>query len=173
MPPGGKPPARRGGRSGFGPTLSGHQDFIPSSERTQDNLDTLHHSLILPQATYKYTRIAPNEIRLLYILPADDKRDMIYTELRTVKLDKELFPRYHALLYTWGNEEPTEKVWIRKPESWPAHPRPHVKPIDKFFNRAWEIIKEKHRLKPNATFYVRPNLGDALRHLRNYPQDQS
>ena len=151
----------------------GHQDFIPSSERTQDNLDTLHRGLILPQATYKYTRIAPNEIRLLHILPADDKRDMIYTELRTVKLDKEPFPRYHALSYTWGNEEPTEKVWIRKPESWPAHPRPHVKPIDKFFNRAWEIIKEKHRLKPNATFYVRPNLGDALRHLRNYPQDQS
>ena len=175
MPPGGKNPTRRGGKSTFGPTLSGHQDFIPSSERTQDNLDTLRRGLILPQATYKYTRIAPDEIRLLHILPADNKRDMLHTELRTVSLSDPLL-HFVALSYTWGNEEPTEKVWIRKPESWPARPRPPIRPIDRFVNYAWELVKEKHRLKPNATFYVRPNLGDALRHLRNYSereQDQS
>ena len=175
MPPGGKNPPRRGGKSRFGPTLSEPQSFIPSFERTQDNLDTLRRGLILPQASYKYRRIASDEIRLLHILPADNKRDMIHTELRTVNLNDQLL-HYVALSYTWGNEEPTEKVWIRKPELWPARPRPPIRPIDRFVNHAWEIVKEKHRLKPNATFYVRPNLGDALRHLRNYSereQDQS
>ena len=175
MPPGGKKPPRRGGTSRFGSTLSEPHNFTPSFERTQDNLDTLRRGLILPQATYKYTRIADNEIRLLHILPADNKRDMLHTELRIVKSDDPLL-HYVALSYTWGNEEPTEKLWIRKPESWPASPRPPIKPIDRFVNHAWEIVKEKHRLKPNATFYVRPNLGDALRHLRNYSdreQDRS
>lgn len=100
---------------------------------------------------------------------------MLHTELRIAKRDDPML-HYVALSYTWGNEEPTEKVWIRKPESWPAHPRSPKRPIDRFVNYAWEVVKEKHRLKPNATFYVRPNLGDALRHLRNYSereQDQS
>ena len=175
MPPGGKKPPRRGGKSRFGSTLAEPHDLIPSFERTQDNLDTLRRGLILPQSTYKYTRIKHNEIRLLHILPADNKRDMLHTELRIAKRDDPML-HYVALSYTWGNEEPTEKVWIRKPESWPAHPRSPRRPIDRFVNYAWEVVKEKHRLKPNATFYVRPNLGDALRHLRNYSereQDQS
>ena len=171
MPPGGKKPLRRVRTSRFDSTLSEPHSFTPSLERTQDNLDTLRRGLILPQATFRYTRIADDEIRLLHILPTDDKRDMLHTEVRIAKSDDTLL-HYVALSYTWGNEEPTEKLWIRKPESWPASPRPPNKPIDRFVNHAWEIVKEivkeKHRLKPNATFYVRPNLYDALRHLRNY-----
>lgn len=175
MPPGGKKPTRRGGKSRFGSPFSERQTFIPNFERAQDNLDILRRGLILPQPTYKYTPIARDEIRLLHLLPADNKGDMLHTELRTAKLHDPLL-HFVALSYTWGYEEPTEKLWIRKPESWPARPRPPSRPIDRFVNYAWEVVKEKQRLKPNATFYVRPNLGDALRHLRNYSereQDQS
>ena len=121
MPPGGKKPLKRVRTSRFDSTLSESHNFTPSLERTQDNLDTLHRGLILPQATYKYTRIADDEISLLHILPADDKRDMLHTELRTAKSDYPLL-HYVALSYTWNNEEPTEKLWIRKPESWRASP---------------------------------------------------
>ncbi|KAG8533880.1 uncharacterized protein KY384_001621 [Bacidia gigantensis] len=164
MPPGGKRPERRTGKSRFRPSDAGLTDVVPSLERTQDNLDSLYRGLILPQATHKYIPLGPHEIRLLHLLPADNKGDMLYAELKNVRLDDTRL-QYLALSYTWGYEEPTQRMWIRKPELPLRAPRT---PIDRFINHARETIMEKQKLKPNATFYVRPNLGEALRHLRNY-----
>ena len=123
--------------------------------------------MILPQATHKYNPLGAQEIRLLHLLPADNKGDMLYAELKNVRLaDSQV--HYLALSYTWGYEEPTERMWIRKPELPLRSPR---RPIDRFINHAREKIMEGQKLRPNATFYVRPNLSDALRHLRNYSNE--
>ena len=146
-----------------------------SAQRTKDNLDQLHRGLFVPEGTYKYTSIGPNQIRLLHLLPADNKGDMISSELKVVDLD-DVDLHYEALSYTWGTEEPTEKIWIRG-EPQPAQ-RPETPPNSATASRAkrafqerarqeMEKEREKERRAPK-TFYVRPNLSDALRHLRDY-----
>ena len=147
-----------------------------SSQRKKDNLDHLRRKLFPSKSTYRYTPIRKDEVRLLYLSPAESKRDMISAELKVVKLDDKLF--FEALSYTWGFEEPTEKIWLR-PMARPASPQPVQIPSQLpisggekarlvFKNHVRQII-EKYRSTPKE-FYIRPNLSEALRHLREYPE---
>ena len=119
---------------------------------------------VLPSSTYTYTPLGPNEIRLLHVFPADNKSDTILSALKVAKLDDSHL-RYEALSYTWGHEDATEELWIQTG-------RQSTKPSRRILRSTG---REEGEI--NKTFYVRPNLSDALRHLRNYsgssPQQSS
>ena len=144
----------------------------PRSKKAKDNLNALYSAIVLPRATYRYSPLRPNEIRLLHLFPADNKTDLISSELRVASLDD---PRlqYEALSYTWGHGEATEKMWIQgggqrareQPDQTPEQ-RSTVKARERLRAILWRVAQE--RREKNRTFYVRPNLSDALRHLRNY-----
>ena len=144
----------------------------PSSKRARGNLDILYNEIVLPRATYRYSPLRLNEIRLLHLFPADNKTDLISSELKVASLgDPRL--RYEALSYTWGHGEATEKMWIqgggqrnrKKPNETPEQ-RSTATPKERFRAAIWRVAQEEK--EKNKTFYVRPNLSDALRHLRNY-----
>ena len=84
----------------------------PRSKKAKDNLDTLYNGIVLPKATYRYSPLGPNEIRLLHLFPADNKNDLISSELKVARLDDPRL-RYEALSYTWGDGEATERMWIQ------------------------------------------------------------
>ena len=139
------------------------------SWKTKRYLEVLDSEVVLPRGTYTYTPLGPNEIRLLHLFPADNKSDMIASELKVATLDDNHL-RYQALSYTWGHEEATEKLWIQTGGQLSAKtPRHGIKPL------LWRAALEER--EKSKTFYVRPNLSDALRHLRNYsassPQQSS
>ena len=119
---------------------------------------------VLPRGTYTYTPLGPNEIRLLHLFPADNQNDMILSALKVAKLDGSHL-QYQALSYTWGYEDATEKVWIQTGGQ-------STQPSRRILRSTGREEGESNR-----TFYVRPNLSDALRHLRNYsgssPQQSS
>ena len=135
-------------------------------------LEVLDSEVLLPRGTYTYSPLGPNEIRLLHLFPADNKSDMIASELKVATLDDNHL-RYQALSYTWGHEEATKKLWIQtggqqvprqpsEPSGQPSAKTPGSR-FGSLLQRA--ALEEKEKSK---TFYVRPNLSDALRHLRNY-----
>ena len=149
-----------------------HEAGAPSSKKARHNLDILYNEIILPKATYTYSPLRPNEIRLLHLFPADNKTDLISSELKVASLgDPRL--RYEALSYTWGHEEATEKMWIqgggqrarKQPNETPGQ-RSTATPKERLRALIWRVAHEEK--EKNKTFYVRPNLSDALRHLRNY-----
>lgn len=148
------------------------QDGVPRSKKTRHNLDVFYSGLVLPRGTYRYNPLGPNEIRLLYLFPADNKNDLLASELKVARLD-DLHLRYEALSYTWGHEEATEKLWIqsggqqvpRQPSKSSRQPSAET-PRKRLQAIVWRIARE--RMEKNKTFYVKPNLSDALRHLRNY-----
>ena len=136
------------------------------------NLSLFYNELVPRTGTYQYTPIGPNEIRLLHLFPADNKSDLLSSELKVARLDDPLI-RYEALSYTWGYEEPIEKIWIqgdmqraRQQSSGSSRPWSGLAPVAKFKAIALYLAKEER--EKNKTFYVRPNLSDALRHLRDY-----
>ena len=148
---------------------------VSNTQRTKDNLDQLQRGLFVPEGTYKYAPIGPNEIRLLHLLPADNKGDMITSQLKVASLDDESL-HYEALSYTWGTDEPTEKMWIQGGEQHLSQPSDQL-PTSRPANPAKRMLQdrareemEKERRAPK-TFYVRPNLSDALRHLRDYADE--
>ena len=144
----------------------------PSSKKAKDNLDILYNEIILPKATYRYSPLRPNEIRLLHLFPADNKNDLISSELKVASFDDPRL-RYEALSYTWGHEEATERMWIqgggqrarKQPNENPEHGSTAT-PRERLRAAIWRVAQEEK--EKNKTFYVRPNLNDALRHLRNY-----
>ena len=147
-------------------------DEAPRSKKAKDNLDTLYNGIVLPRATYRYSSLGPNEIRLLHLFPADNKNDLISSELKVASLDDPRL-RYEALSYTWGDGEATERMWIqgggkrdRKQPNETSEQRSTATPIERLRAIIWRVAQEEK--EKNRTFYVRPNLSDALRHLRNY-----
>lgn len=154
------------------PADSEPQDGVPRSKKTRQNLDVFYSGLVLPRGTYRYNPLGTNEIRLLYLFPADNKNDLLASELKVARLDDPHL-RYEALSYTWGHKEATEKLWIqsggqqvpRQPSISSGQPSAET-PRKRLQAIVWRIARE--RMEKNKTFYVRPNLSDALRHLRNY-----
>ena len=148
------------------------QAEAPSSKKAKHNLDILYNEIVLPRATYRYSPLRPNEIRLLHLYPADNKTDLISSELKVARLgDPRL--RYEALSYTWGHEEATEKMWIqgggqraRQQRHESQEQRSAATPRERLQAAILRIAQEER--ERNKTFYVRPNLSDALRHLRDY-----
>ena len=148
------------------------QAGAPSSKKAKHNLDILYNEVMLPRATYRYSPLRPNEIRLLHLYPADNKTDLISSELKVARLgDPRL--RYEALSYTWGLEEATEKMWIQgggrrarqQPNESPEQ-RSAATPRERLRAAILRVAQDER--ERNQTFYVRPNLSDALRHLRDY-----
>ena len=147
---------------------------IPSSKRAKDNLRLFYNELVPLKGTHRYSKLGPKEIRLLYVYPADTKSDSIQSELKVVRLDDRGI-RYEALSYTWGHEEPTERMWIQgNPQQAPQHiseeseSRSTMTPRERLRAVAWDVARAER--EKNKTFYVKPNLSDALRHLRDYSQ---
>ena len=128
--------------------------------------------MVLPKSTYTYTPLGRNDIRLLHLFPADNKNDMILSALKVASIyDSDL--QYQALSYTWGHEDATEPLWIQtggqQAPRQPSEPsgQPSAKTLkSKSQTAAWSTAR--HERERNKTFYVRPNLSDALRHLRSY-----
>ena len=145
----------------------------PGLKRVKENLTVFYNELVLPTGTYKYSPLGPNEIRLLHLFPADSVNDLIQTELKVARLDDPAM-RYEALSYVWGHDEPTEKMWIQSsgqetPQSPTESPqsRSAMTPRERFRAVGWNVASRER--EKNKTFYVRPNLDHALRHLRDYP----
>ena len=144
----------------------------PRSKKAKDNLQYLYNEIVLPRPSYRYSPLRPNEIRLLHLFPADNKIDMISSELKVASLNDPRL-RYEALSYTWGHGEATEKMWIqgggqraRKQPNETPEQRSTATPKERLRAAIWRVAQEER--EKNRTFYVRPNLSDALRHLRNY-----
>ena len=148
------------------------EDGVPSSKKAKANLDILYNEIVLPRSTYRYSPLRPNEIRLLHLFPADNKNDLISSELKVASLDDPRL-RYEALSYTWGEKQATHKMWIqgggqraRQQLSETPEQQSTVTPRERLRAAIWRVAQEEK--EKNRTFYVRPNLNDALRHLRNY-----
>ena len=148
------------------------EDTAPSSKKAKENLDFLFNEIVLPRATYRYSPLRPNEIRLLHLYPADNKNDMLSSELKVASLEDPRL-RYEALSYTWGDKEATHKMWIqgggrrarKQPNETPKQQSTLTR-RERLRAILWRVAQEEK--EKNKTFYVRPNLNDALRHLRNY-----
>ena len=145
----------------------------PGLKRVKENLTVFYNELVLPTGTYRYSPLGPNEIRLLHLFPADSVNDLIQTELKVARLDDPAM-EYEALSYVWGHDEPTEKMWIQSsgqetPQSPTESPqsRSAMTPKERFRAVGWNVASRER--EKNKTFYVRPNLDHALRHLRDYP----
>lgn len=80
-------------------SIAGHDAF-----RTSTRFTPRMHSNYAPLDS------ATKEIRLLTILPALSEEAPLQTSLRTVSLRDD--PKFEALSYTWGNDEPRNKITI-------------------------------------------------------------
>ena len=113
----------------------------------------------LPQSNYKYKRLGENEIRLLRLHAADSSTDTIECSFDAYDLCEPSDHMYDALSYTWGTNDPVQKIIIRTPKE-------------------ESIGTGKSRLQSIVTgtiikkrVYVRPNLEDALRQFRDTQED--
>ena len=112
-----------------------------------------------PKSTiFKYKPLGEGQIRILRLHAAESSTDTIECSLDAYDTD-ELRNQYDALSYTWGNEEPTQKILLRtsqEPTTGTGRAR--------FQSAIRQTI-------PNKRFYIRPNLEDALRQFRDNQDD--
>ena len=147
-----KRPGRLIGKSMPRSPASDYSVDIANPHRTNQNLNALQRGFLLPQNTYSYDKIAPNQIRLLYLMPAGNKNDTINCMLKVAKLD-DVSTHYEALSYTWGYEPALEEIRIQKPRG--------------------KSFKDVGRsLMDHKVFYIRPSLDGALRYLRDYSAEE-
>ncbi|KAH7390249.1 heterokaryon incompatibility protein-domain-containing protein [Cadophora sp. MPI-SDFR-AT-0126] len=109
---------------------------------------------------YTYCAIEPDEIRLLLLSPGKHG-DKIYCSLKTLELERILRKklRYQALSYCWGDEQPTDVVFLQDMSvSQPAMPTRRD---------SWSLDTQTSP-RPLA---VRPNLIAALHRLRSETED--
>ncbi|KAH7091425.1 heterokaryon incompatibility protein-domain-containing protein [Paraphoma chrysanthemicola] len=112
---------------------------------------------------YEYTRIEPDEIRLLFILPAMKHEMDVQVVMNTYK-DIEVGPdlqEYEALSYHWGPGPADKPIWLSYEEDTPQETPKHS-----FISLAvLEHLVRDH--EKGKRLYVRPNLDKALRYLRS------
>ena len=113
----------------------------------------------LPKSDYKYQHLGENEIRLLRLHAAESSTDTIVCSFKTVNLNN-LHQVYDALSYTWGTEEPTQKIvlhtrWVRSNTTGKARLK----------NLAQKLSADEDGIIKSKV-YVRPNLEDVLRQFR-------
>lgn len=119
----------------------------------------------LPKSDYKYQHLEENEIRLLRLHAAESSTDTIVCSFKTVNLHK-LNQVYDALSYTWGTEEPTQKIvlhtrWSRSTATGAARLK----------NAVQKLSADEHGIMKSKV-YVRPNLEDVLRQFRGTDSHQ-
>lgn len=103
---------------------------------------------------YKYTRIQRDHVRLLVIKPGNHAEDM-YVSLLAVsdeQLGTDDYP-YCALSYHWGDGDYNHTIFVQEDAS----------------SRSLKTLNDvaKHAAKQPKKFMVKPNLHEALRHLRD------
>jgi hypothetical protein len=153
-----KRPGRLTGKSLAQPPNSDVSNEVLDPQRARENLRILQRGMVLPESTYTYTPIAPNQIRLLHLHPAVKKSDTIVCTLKEANLDDPEL-RYEALSYTWGYEEPTQEILIQQgAQEIRNQPGPR------------SLKSLGHAM--HKRLCIRPNLDDALRYLRDYSDDQ-
>jgi hypothetical protein len=151
----GSDPKRPGRLIGKSKPLSPASDYsvdIVNPQRTNQNFSILQRAFLLPENTYSYDKIAPNQIRLLHLMPAGNKNDTINCMLKVARLD-DASTHYEALSYTWGYEAATEEIRIQKPKG-----------------RSFKDVGRS--LTEYKIFHIRPNLDSALRYLRDYSAEE-
>ena len=108
----------------------------------------------LPKSNYEYKRLGRSQFRILRLHAAESSTDTIECSLEICDLE-ELSNHYDALSYTWGNEEPTQKILLRTSQE------PSTGTGKARFRSLANVMIIKKRV------YIRPNLEDALRQFRD------
>ena len=106
------------------------------------------------KSDYEYKELGENQIRILRLHAAESPTDTIECSLEAYDIDDLSNQKYDALSYTWGTEEPIQKILLRVPQEAAAGTgKPHIRSV------ALVIIKRR--------IFIRPNLEDALRQFRD------
>ena len=126
---------------------------VKSSSSNKNNFWTKFAETKLPKSNYEYTKLGKNKFRILRLHAAESSTDPIECSLEVCDID-ELSNHYDALSYTWGNEEPTEKILVRRPQ----------KPTTSAGKSRLKYFAQSMTKK---RIYIRPNLEDALRTFRD------
>ena len=113
----------------------------------------------LPKSTYEYKPLGERQIRILRLHAAGSSTDTIECSLEAYDAD-ELRNQYDALSYTWGNEEPTQRILLRTSQE----------PTTSTGSTRLRLITQQAILR--KYFYIRPNLEDALRRFRDTTSQQ-
>ena len=109
----------------------------------------------LPKSNYEYKQFGERQIRILQLHAAESFDDTIECSLDAYDIN-ELRHQHNALSYTWGNEDPTQKILLRTPQEPPTGTGgARLRAL------AQGIVIAKKRV------YIRPNLIDALRRFRD------
>jgi hypothetical protein len=108
---------------------------------------------------YTYIPIKPFEIRLVLLCPGKDD-DPIHCSSKTLPLEKikNIKLRYQALSYSWGEDHPTDVIYVRDISV----------PLQDDADAT--MIPMSTQVKPRP-FAVRPNLLAALKRLRSTKDD--
>jgi hypothetical protein len=61
---------------------------------------------------YRYTKLKPGEIRLLYILRGKKKDEMKCNILRRKLDNPKVYRHFDALSYHWGDDAPSHEIWL-------------------------------------------------------------
>ena len=116
----------------------------------------------LPKSQWNYEPLGDSQIRLLLLHAAESTTDTIECSLETVELTRLGDWEYDALSYTWGTEEATQKIVLRKRWSKSAPKASTQAKIQNAVQGKFAVNGvNKNRV------YVRPNLEDVLRQFRN------
>ena len=124
-----------------------------SSSKKKDIWSSLAETQSL-KSNYEYKQLGENQIRILRLHPAESSTDTIECSLEVYDTDDLSNQKYDALSYTWGTEEPTQKILLRVPQEAAAG-------TGKARLRSVVLGMTKRRI------YIRPNLEDALRQFRD------
>ena len=113
-----------------------------------------------PKSTFfEYKPLGERQVRILRLHAAESSTDTIECSLDAYDID-ELRSQYTALSYTWGNDEPTQKILLRtsqEPTTGTGRAR--------FRSAVQQTITNKR-------IFIRPNLEDALRQFRDTTKDE-
>lgn len=108
----------------------------------------------LPKSDKVYQKLGEKQIRILRLHPADSSTDPIECSLEVYHTDELSNEKYDALSYTWGTEEPTQKILVKTTQE-PTKGTGK----ERFRSAAQRFTKKR--------VYIRPNLEDALRRFRD------
>ena len=133
---------------------------VGSSSSQQKNIWSKVAESQLPKSDYEYKQLGKRQIRILRLHAADSPGEPIECSLDAYDID-EVIHQYNALSYTWGNKEPTEKIKLRTPQEPPTGTGGA-----RLRSLAQSIVSAK------KSFYIRPNLIDALRRFRDTSDKQ-
>jgi Heterokaryon incompatibility protein (HET) len=125
-----------------------------SLRRLNQNMAPLQPGSSAPQSTYIYEQIAPNQIRLLYLMFKGEENDSLNCMIKVASLDDPSL-RYGALSYNWDYEDATEELRIQQPGG-----------------RSPKDLLGCSLDTEYKSLYIQPNLMGALRYLRDYSREE-